>query len=67
MHTDFDGDTVFTMNTGIRRPYDFLLLQVAAVEAMGKAIMNAAQGAQYKINYDEETPEDAESGKDGEE
>lgn len=55
------------MNTGIRRPYDFLLLQVAAVEAMGKAIMNAAQGAQYKINYDEETPEDAESGKDGEE
>lgn len=67
VHTDFDGDTVFTMNTGIRRPYDFLLLQVAAVEAMGKAIMNAAQGAQYKINYDEETPEDAESGKGGEE
>ena len=58
VHTDFDGDTIFTMNTGVRRPYNFLLLQVAAVEAMGRAIMNAASGAVYKINYSEEGAED---------
>ena len=57
VHTDFDGDTIFTMNTGVRRPYNFLLLQVAAVEAMGRAIMNAASGASYKINYSEESAE----------
>ena len=60
VHTDFDGDTIFTMNTGVRRPYNFLLLQVAAVEAMGRAIMNAASGASYKINYCEESAEGGE-------
>ena len=53
VHTDYDGDTIFTMNTGVKRPLDFILLQTAAVEAMGRAVMNAAGGAQYKILFDE--------------
>lgn len=62
VHTDFDGDTVFTMNTGVRHPLNFLLLQVAAVEAMGRAIMNAAGGVNYEIKYYEEPEEDGEKG-----
>lgn len=62
VHTDYDGDTIFSMCTGVRRPLNFLLLQTAAVEAMGKAIMNAAQGAQYKVRYAaaEDIPDDNE-------
>ena len=60
VHTDYDGDTVFTMNTGVRRPLNFLLLEIAAKEAMGRAIMNAASGIKYEIKFDKSAPQEEE-------
>ena len=60
VHTDYDGDTIFTMNTGVRRPLNFLLLEIAAKEAMGRAIMNAASGIKYEIKYDKSAPQEEE-------
>ena len=60
VHTDYDGDTIFTMNTGVRRPLNFLLLEIAAKEAMGRAIMNAASGIKYEIKFDKSAPQEEE-------
>lgn len=42
VHTDYDGDTVFCMATGKKRVLNFMLLQVGAVKAMERAIVDAA-------------------------
>ncbi|MDE5617951.1 MAG: P1 family peptidase [Clostridia bacterium] len=50
VHTDYDGDTVFVMATGDKKPLDFIAVQLAAKEAMGNAIVNAALScAEYEI------------------
>ena len=48
------------MNTGVRRPLNFLLLEIAAKEAMGRAIMNAASGIKYEIKFDKSAPQEEE-------
>lgn len=42
VHTDYDGDTVFTLSHGDKET-DFTLLSCMAVEAVSGAIMNAAK------------------------
>ena len=44
VHTGFDGDTVFAVSTGDDEPLDdaaFLVVQVAAVETLARAVRSA--------------------------
>jgi len=43
VHTDYDGDTLFCMATGKKRVVNFAFLQVAAVEAVSKAVTAAVR------------------------
>ncbi|QIK67026.1 P1 family peptidase [Nocardioides sp. HDW12B] len=48
VHTGFDGDTVFAVSTGVGEPLDdaaFLVVQVAAVETVARAIRSAVTTA----------------------
>ena len=62
VHTDYDGDSIFVMATGRKKAIDFVAVQLAAEEAMCKAITNAVDlCAQYEIigdMSDEERIED---------
>lgn len=54
VHTDYDGDTMFCLATGARPVVNFALLQVAAVEATEKAILNAVSSSVgYTVLYDD--------------
>ncbi|MEG1529089.1 MAG: P1 family peptidase [Clostridia bacterium] len=54
VHTDFDGDTMFCLSSGHRPVLNFMLLQVAAVEATEKAILNAvSSGVGYTVLSDD--------------
>ncbi len=55
VHTDYDGDTMFCLATGARPVVNFALLQVAAVEATEKAILNAVtSGVGYTVVCDDD-------------
>ena len=55
VHTDFDGDTLFVMATGKRTVLNPALVEIAAVKAVEKAILNAVDGtADYEIECAEE-------------
>jgi len=43
VHTDYDGDTLFCMATGRKKVLNFVFLQVAAVEAVAKAVAAAVR------------------------
>ena len=43
VHTDYDGDTIFAMSVGSKKPINFLMIESAAVKAMEKAIIEAVK------------------------
>ncbi len=54
VHTDYDGDAIFTMATGKIPVANFTLLQTAAVRAIEKAILNAVSDVdQLEIVFDQ--------------
>lgn len=55
VHTDFDGDTLFVMATGKKSVLNPVLVEIAAVKAVERAVLNAVDGsAEYEINCAEE-------------
>ncbi len=43
VHTDYDGDTMFCLASGVRPVLNLTLLQVAAAEAAAQAVLNAVK------------------------
>lgn len=50
VHTDFDGDSLFVMATGKKLVLNPVLVEIAAVKAVEKAVINAvSESADYEI------------------
>lgn len=55
VHTDYDGDAIFTMATGKIPVVNFAILQTAVVSAVERAVLNAvSNSANQTIIFDEE-------------
>lgn len=55
VHTDYDGDTIFAMSVGSKKPINFLMIETAAVKAMEMAIIEAVKLTKdIKIEFDVE-------------
>lgn len=55
VHTDYDGDSLFVMATGKKPVINPVLIEIAAVKAVERAVLNAVDGsAEYEINCCEE-------------
>lgn len=55
VHTDYDGDTLFVMASGKKKVINFMLLTVAATEAVSKSIVNAIESLKNKPNKESGT------------
>jgi len=54
VHTDYDGDTIFCLASGAKPVLNFMLLEVAAVEATAQAVLNAVRDGGNVILDDDE-------------
>lgn len=58
VHTDYDGDTIFSMSSGKKPVANFAILQSATVEAARQAIINAVTlDNEYEILFDDSDEE----------
>ena len=61
VHTDFDGDSLFVMATGKRPVLNPVLIEIAAVKAVEKAVLAAVDGC---VDYETHCCDEDDSGQD---
>lgn len=61
VHTDYDGDSLFVMATGKKLIINPVLVEIAAVKAVERAVLNAVDGsAEYDIEISDSEDDGAE-------
>ena len=61
VHTDYDGDSLFVMATGKKLVINPVLVEIAAVKAVERAVLNAVDGsAEYDIEISDSEDDGAE-------